>query len=180
MSGWWWSSGRDGKAQDFSHGETAARLRRDLLSPNGVGVDLIDSFPFALRRPQLGAAVSKGRIEVFQHPACWRTARSPHCSLAACLNHRFPSSKRGTMTGADIRSSFLAFFRERGHEVVMYDPYVDSGLAPPRYPRSTFLIGTKHPEFVDFKFPEGSVVIDPWRYIPQRRGIKVVSVGARE
>jgi hypothetical protein len=54
---------------------------------------------------------------------------------------------------------------------------VDRGLALPRYPRSIFLIGTKHPDFVDFKFPEGSVVIDPWRYIPQRPGITVISVG---
>lgn len=67
--------------------------------------------------------------------------------------------------------------QERGHEVEMYDPYVDGSAALPRYPRSIFLIGTKHPDFVDFKFPEGSVVIDPWRYIPQRPGITVISVG---
>src|SRR5262249_28194626 len=66
---------------------------------------------------------------------------------------------------------------ERGHEVVMYDPNVDAGLPTPSYSPSIFLIGTKHPEFVDFDFPEGSVVIDPWRYIPQRPGIEVVSVG---
>jgi UDPglucose 6-dehydrogenase len=66
---------------------------------------------------------------------------------------------------------------ERGHEVVMYDPYVDVGAPTPSYSPSIFLIGTKHPEFVDFDFPEGSVVIDPWRYIPQRPGIEVVSVG---
>jgi UDPglucose 6-dehydrogenase len=66
---------------------------------------------------------------------------------------------------------------ERGHEVQMYDPYVDVGLPVPRYPASTFVIGTKHPEFVDFEFPQGSVVIDPWRYIPQRPGVNVVSVG---
>jgi UDPglucose 6-dehydrogenase len=66
---------------------------------------------------------------------------------------------------------------ERGHEVQMYDPYVDVGLPIPRYPASTFVIGTKHPEFVDFEFPQGSVVIDPWRYIPQRPGVNVVSVG---
>jgi UDPglucose 6-dehydrogenase len=67
--------------------------------------------------------------------------------------------------------------QERGHDVEMYDPHVDIGLPTPTYPASIFLIGTKHPEFVEFKFPEGSVVIDPWRYVPQRPGIKVVSVG---
>ena len=66
---------------------------------------------------------------------------------------------------------------ERGHEVEMYDPYVDIGLPVPRYPASIFLIGTKHPDFVDFDYPKGSIVIDPWRYIPRRAGVKVVSVG---
>jgi len=66
---------------------------------------------------------------------------------------------------------------ERGHDVEMYDPYVDPGAPLPAYPASVFLIGTKHPGFVDFDFPQGSVVIDPWRCIPQRPGVKVVSVG---
>jgi len=50
---------------------------------------------------------------------------------------------------------------ERGHDVEMYDPHVDSGSPLPAYPASVFLIGTR----------------DPWRYIPQRPGVKVVSVG---
>jgi UDPglucose 6-dehydrogenase len=66
---------------------------------------------------------------------------------------------------------------ERGHSVEMYDPYVDAGLPVPRYPASVFLIGTKHPDFIDFPFPKDSVVIDPWRYIRQRPGVKVVGVG---
>ena len=66
---------------------------------------------------------------------------------------------------------------ERGNEVEMYDPYVDAGMPIPRYPPSIFLVGTKHRDFLDFKFPAGSVVIDPWRYIPERPGVKVVSVG---
>jgi UDPglucose 6-dehydrogenase len=67
--------------------------------------------------------------------------------------------------------------QERGHDVEMYDPYVDVGLPAPRYPASVFLVGTKHPDFVDFNFPAGSIVIDPWRYIQPRPGIRVVSVG---
>lgn len=67
--------------------------------------------------------------------------------------------------------------QERGHDVEMYDPYVDVGAPVPRYPASIFLVGTNHPDFVDFKFPKGSIVIDPWRYIPQQPGVKLVSVG---
>jgi UDPglucose 6-dehydrogenase len=67
--------------------------------------------------------------------------------------------------------------QERGHDVEMYDPYVDVGMPVPRYPASIFLVGTNHPEFVKFQFPKGSVVIDPWRYIPEQPGVKLVSVG---
>ena len=66
--------------------------------------------------------------------------------------------------------------QERGNDVEMYDPYVDEGPVP-RYPPSVFLIGTMHPDFLDFKFPEGSIVIDPWRYISEKQGVKLVSVG---
>ena len=66
---------------------------------------------------------------------------------------------------------------ERGHDVEMYDPYVDPAAPVPAYPPSIFLIGTRHPGFVDFEFPERSIVIDPWRYVPQRPGVTVIGVG---
>lgn len=69
-----------------------------------------------------------------------------------------------------------ALLRERGHLVSMWDPHVDG--PQPDFPASTFLIGTKHPEFSAFPFPEGSVVIDPHRYITPRSGVMVVPVGA--
>jgi UDPglucose 6-dehydrogenase len=40
-----------------------------------------------------------------------------------------------------------------------------------------FFIGTKHKEWLDFNFPEGSVVLDPWGYIPNIPGVEVVRVG---
>ena len=64
---------------------------------------------------------------------------------------------------------------ERGHSVIMYDPHVD--MEKPNFKSSVFLIGTKHPEWIDFPFPQGSVVIDPWRYIPRREGVQVIYVG---
>jgi len=71
---------------------------------------------------------------------------------------------------------------ERGHKVVMYDPYVD--LKKPAEVDSimtkpcVFLIGTNHPDFQNFDFPEGSVVIDPWRYIPKKDGVEIIQVGS--
>lgn len=68
---------------------------------------------------------------------------------------------------------------ELGHEVEIYDPFIDKGETPQWGP-SVFFIGTKHPEFAKMKFPRGSVVIDPWRYIPKQDWVKVIHVGAPE
>lgn len=66
---------------------------------------------------------------------------------------------------------------ERGHSVQMYDPHIDEEA--PNFGPSVFLIGTKHPEFIDFPFPKGSVVIDPWRYIPTSLdNVTVIGLGA--
>src|SRR5262249_25226192 len=85
-----------------------------------------------------------------------------------------PGTKIATGSPAILLRNIL---QERGHDVEMYDPYVDPGLPVPNYPPSIFLVGTNHPDFVDFKFPKGSIVIDPWRYIPEQPGVKLVSVG---
>jgi UDPglucose 6-dehydrogenase len=66
--------------------------------------------------------------------------------------------------------------KERGVEVRMWDPYVDSGHAA--FERSVFLIGTRHHVFAELTYPDGSVVIDPHRYIPKRDGVRVIHVGA--
>lgn len=65
---------------------------------------------------------------------------------------------------------------EKNIEVTMFDPWVDNGEAPIQN-KSIFFIGTNHDLFLDYKFPEGSVVIDPWRFIRKQEGIKLISVG---
>lgn len=66
---------------------------------------------------------------------------------------------------------------EYGHEVEMYDPQLDGDVPEWRQP-TLFFIGTKHPQFTRYQFPKGSVVIDPWRYIPKQDWVKVIYVGA--
>jgi UDPglucose 6-dehydrogenase len=70
---------------------------------------------------------------------------------------------------------------KRGHKVTKYDPYVDSDTADNIKNKfkepCIFLIGTKHHDFIDFDFPEGSVIIDPWRYMPDKNGIKTIRLG---
>jgi UDPglucose 6-dehydrogenase len=65
---------------------------------------------------------------------------------------------------------------ERGREPVVYDERC--GMTPAIDGPHVFLVGARHPEHPDFPFPEGSVVIDPWRYIPERDGMTVIPVGA--
>jgi UDPglucose 6-dehydrogenase len=62
---------------------------------------------------------------------------------------------------------------ERGIEAEMYDPWVDNAedktVNPyANGPAKCFFIGTHHAVFRDYKFPAGSVVIDPWRMIPEQ------------
>jgi UDPglucose 6-dehydrogenase len=74
-----------------------------------------------------------------------------------------------------------ALLREQGESVQQYDPHVGGCATPPTTfpdePR-VWLIGCKHPEFVDLKLPKGSVVIDPFRYIPDQEGVRVIRVGS--
>lgn len=63
------------------------------------------------------------------------------------------------------------------HASILVDPYVEQFDRPlPEIP-CAWLIGCKHPDFPGYEFPEGSVIIDPWRYMPDREGIEVIRVG---
>ncbi len=65
---------------------------------------------------------------------------------------------------------------ERGEKCEMWDPHTD-GETPPAFAPSCFLIGTKHAAFAEMQFPPGSVVIDPWRYIPDQPGATIIRLG---
>ena len=66
--------------------------------------------------------------------------------------------------------------QRRGHHVRWHDPHVSTAGRLPEEPH-VFLVGCKHPEFPAVRFPEGSVVIDPFRFIPDQPGVEVVRVG---
>ena len=61
----------------------------------------------------------------------------------------------------------------------MYDPFVDGEPVPIHLfnNKAVYFIGTKHPEFANYGFPEGSTIIDPFRYIPNHGGCKVIRIG---
>lgn len=81
-----------------------------------------------------------------------------------------------SLTTGSPSTLLFNILKERGHSVKFYDPYVDG--ENPKFDQSVFLIGTRHEEFKNWKFPKGSVVIDPHRYIPDQDGIKVIRVGS--
>ncbi len=65
---------------------------------------------------------------------------------------------------------------EKGIYVDMFDPWVDDTFAPLDRP-SVYFIGTNHDTFINYDFPKGSIVIDPWRFIKEKEGIEVIHVG---
>ena len=68
---------------------------------------------------------------------------------------------------------------ERGEKVWTYDPQVESTVPDFKsLDAMVFLIGANHPELKDFPFPKDSVVIDPWRYIPDNPNYKLIKIGS--
>jgi hypothetical protein len=40
-----------------------------------------------------------------------------------------------------------------------------------------YFIGTKHPDFTSYSYNQGSIIIDPWRYIPKQDNCEVIHIG---
>jgi len=93
----------------------------------------------------------------------------------AILGYAF---KAGTNITAGSPALLLAnLLRDRSVSVELYDPYIDAGPDEMLDWPHVYLIGTKHPEFPSQDFPAGSVVIDPWRYIPDKDRVTVIRLG---
>ena len=60
---------------------------------------------------------------------------------------------------------------------IMFDPWIDTNNVAPLDIPSIYFIGTNHDLFLNYNFPSGSIVIDPWRYIQDQKGITLIKVG---
>lgn len=49
-----------------------------------------------------------------------------------------------------------------------------------RLHKAVYFIGTRHADFASVEFPAGSIVLDPWRYIPHSDNCEVIHIGAAE
>ncbi len=75
--------------------------------------------------------------------------------------------------------------KEKNLKIFSWDPYVDENYEKVKNKmnwedktiKHTFFIGTKHPDFIKFKFPEDSIVIDPFRYIYNLKNSKIIRIG---
>jgi UDPglucose 6-dehydrogenase len=65
---------------------------------------------------------------------------------------------------------------EKNINVEMFDPWIDN-TEPPLNEKALFFIGTNHDKFLEYKFPKGSIVVDPWRYISEQEDVKLIRVG---
>ena len=87
--------------------------------------------------------------------------------------------KAGTNLTVGSPATLLAnLLRERGFEVEQYDPHVD-GDTSPFTEAGVYFVATRHDEFArpDFEYPAGSVVLDPWRFVPPRPDVEVIHIG---
>lgn len=88
--------------------------------------------------------------------------------------------KEGTALTVGSPALLLKAILEERQErpVRTWDPHVDGPKLPEwfRLPH-VFLIGARHEEFKTLAFPTLSVVIDPWRFIPDQDDVEVIRVG---
>ncbi len=82
--------------------------------------------------------------------------------------------KINLMTGSSVLL-VKEFIRQPCH---MYDPYIPTGSSVDQ--PHVILIGTKHGRWATTEFPQGSVILDPFRYIPDNDGITVIRLGERQ
>lgn len=66
-------------------------------------------------------------------------------------------------------------------EIMMWDQFdSDTRFAYVDKQPRVFLVGTKHEYLRNYKFPKGSVVIDPFRFIPNEEGVNVIRIGEND
>jgi UDPglucose 6-dehydrogenase len=66
--------------------------------------------------------------------------------------------------------------KEKGIACQVYDPHTGDGLMLFDTP-AVFLIATKHNIFTTMNFPEGSIVLDPFRFVKKQEGVTVIPIG---
>lgn len=85
-----------------------------------------------------------------------------------------PESNLTTGSAALLMSRLLW---ERGHVHYQWDMHVDPGPYELSDRPQAYLICTKHPEFRELRFGNGSIVVDPFRFLSPQKGVTIIPVG---
>jgi UDPglucose 6-dehydrogenase len=86
--------------------------------------------------------------------------------------------KPGSNLTAGSPALLLArLLRDWGHRVTQWDPYTDTWVLNVK--RGVYVVATRHPDFARYEFPAGSVVLDPWGYMPDQPGVTTVRIGRK-
>jgi UDPglucose 6-dehydrogenase len=82
------------------------------------------------------------------------------------------------LTTGSPATLLAGILEELGFDVRMYDPHIDEGPCPFDW-AGVYFVATNHKQFAatDWKFPKGSVVLDPWRFIQAHEGVAVIPIG---
>jgi len=61
-----------------------------------------------------------------------------------------------------------------------YGPHVDKGSCLFEE-AGVYFVATNHKEFghASWNFPQGSAMLDPWRFVPKREGIEIIHIGKK-
>lgn len=71
-----------------------------------------------------------------------------------------------------------SFLLRENHTCIAYDPYIDKDNIT--FEKGCYFIATKHSCWLYFDFPEGSIVIDPHRYIEDNDKYTVLRIGEKK
>lgn len=72
--------------------------------------------------------------------------------------------------------------KEKGQDPIHIDPHTDGHeIFMETFTKLgndyVFFLGTQHESFKDLSYPEGSLIIDPFRYMPELKNVKIIKLG---
>jgi UDPglucose 6-dehydrogenase len=161
---------------------------RRLWSPAYVGPGMGDGGPchprdnialsWLARRHGFGADLFTAVMESRQAYVEWLGARFVEAAAGRPMVLLGTAFKPGTDITTGSSAVLLAhLLRLAGHHMTIVPTTADiaSAVVPGA---AAFFIGCPEPQFIDYPFPSGSVVIDPWQRVQARESVAVHWIGS--
>jgi UDPglucose 6-dehydrogenase len=124
------------------------------------------------------------QMKIREHHIGWFKSIIDHHSRLTGLPKAIMGKAYKPESNLIVGSSSIRLYNEYkdcAENIKIWDPNVDGSNAEIvqelRTKPHVYFIGTQHESFKDFSFPQGSVIVDPFRYLPDMQGVKVVGLG---